>query len=74
MARYRQEKAAYDAEMARRAAQSDEAAQADAQTAPRRRRVNGALPLRRLVRMRDRQAERKASSPKTDLLHLFLLT
>ena len=35
MARYRQEKAAYDAEMARRAAQSDEAAQ----TAPRRRRA-----------------------------------
>ena len=39
MARYRQEKAAYDAEMARRAVQSDEAAQADAQTAPRRRRA-----------------------------------
>lgn len=39
MARYRQEKAAYDAEMARRAAQSDETAQADAQTAPRRRRA-----------------------------------
>ena len=39
MARYRQEKAAYDAEMARRAAQSGEAAQTDAQTAPRRRRV-----------------------------------
>lgn len=39
MARYRQEKAAYDAEMARRAAQSDEVAQADAQTAPRRRRA-----------------------------------
>ena len=39
MARYRQEKAAYDTEMARRAAQSDEAAQTDAQTAPRRRRV-----------------------------------
>lgn len=41
MARYRQEKAAYDAEMARRAAQSDEAAQTDAQTqtAPRRRRA-----------------------------------
>lgn len=39
MARYRQEKAAYDAEMAHRAAQSDEAAQADAQTAPRRRRA-----------------------------------
>lgn len=37
MVRYRQEKAAYDAEMARRAAQSDETAQADAQTAPRRR-------------------------------------
>lgn len=39
MARYRQEKAAYDAEMARRAAQSGEAAQTDAQTAPRRRRA-----------------------------------
>ena len=39
MARYRQEKAAYDAEMARRAAQSSEAAQTDAQTAPRRRRA-----------------------------------
>lgn len=39
MARYRQEKAAYDAEIARRAAQSDEAAQTDAQTAPRRRRA-----------------------------------
>ena len=39
MARYRQEKAAYDAEMARRAAQSGEAAQSDAQTAPRRRRA-----------------------------------
>ena len=39
MARYRQEKAAYDAEMARRATQSDEAAQTDAQTAPRRRRA-----------------------------------
>ena len=39
MARYRQEKAAYDAEMARRAAQSDEAAQTDAQNAPRRRRA-----------------------------------
>ena len=39
MARYRQEKAAYDAEMARRAAQSDEAAQTDAQIAPRRRRA-----------------------------------
>lgn len=39
MARYRQEKAAYDAGMARRAAQSDEAAQTDAQTAPRRRRA-----------------------------------
>ena len=39
MARYRQEKTAYDAEMARRAAQSDEAAQADAQNAPRRRRA-----------------------------------
>ena len=39
MARYRQEKAAYDAEMARRAAQSDVAAQTDAQTAPRRRRA-----------------------------------
>ena len=39
MARYRQEKAAYDAEMARRAAQSDETAQTDAQTAPRRRRA-----------------------------------
>ena len=39
MARYRQEKAAYDAEMARRAAQSDEAKQTDAQNAPRRRRA-----------------------------------
>lgn len=39
MARYRQEKAAYDAEMVRRAAQSGEAAQTDAQTAPRRRRA-----------------------------------
>lgn len=39
MARYRQEKAAYDAEMARRAARSDEAAQTDAQNAPRRRRA-----------------------------------
>ena len=39
MARYRQEKAAYDAEMARRAVQSDEAAQTDAQNAPRRRRA-----------------------------------
>ena len=39
MARYRQEKAAYDAEMARRAAQSDEAARTDAQNAPRRRRA-----------------------------------
>ena len=39
MVRSRQEKAAYDAEMARRAAQSDETAQTDAQTAPRRRRA-----------------------------------
>ena len=65
MARYRQEKAAYDAEMARRAAQSDEAAQTDAAARPSRSREHTAsmFPAKRWSGCPIRPSGRRCSRP-----------